>query len=80
VDSLVLLAWANDSTLYYTTREPRETLTDGLTPEQTQMLETATGGSGLVVGTYAVHIRQFNPATGEDRLVYAADGTACGSV
>jgi hypothetical protein len=70
------LAWANDGTLYYTTREVSGDLLADLTPEQRQVFETM--GFLTSVDSYKVDIRHLNPATGEDDRVYTADAYQIG--
>ena len=68
------LAWANDGTLFYSARVPAGDLLEGRSASERQAFDAATGGSGMSVGAWEVHLRHLNPATGEDALVYRVSG------
>jgi hypothetical protein len=76
------VAWSKDgSTLFYSAQENPVNLAANLTPEQLAIIEpivgTGTGQPANIPG-YTATIHQFNPATGEDTLVYSVDAFALG--
>jgi dipeptidyl aminopeptidase/acylaminoacyl peptidase len=76
------VAWSKDgTTLFYSAQENPVNLAANLTTEQMAVLEPIVGsapGVPLNVPAYTATIHQFNPATGEDTLIYSADAFAIG--
>jgi dipeptidyl aminopeptidase/acylaminoacyl peptidase len=77
------LAWGQDGTLFYSARDEDADLAKDLKADERQRVATALGYqsvSDLKVPSYNVTIHQFNPATGDDKLVYSGSGYAIGRI
>jgi len=72
------LAWGADGTLFYSIMEAAGELDSALTPDQAQKFEQIQGFPASQLLVYSVGIRQVNPATGEDRLLYSTAASAIG--
>jgi hypothetical protein len=68
--------WGADGTLYYSTRAVSSNLLEGLTAEQLQGVASGLGMEMTDLPAYTVTIHSYNPATGEDTLLYTGDGYA----
>ncbi len=72
------LAWGADGTVFYSIIEETGGLDSALTPDQGQKFEQIQGFPASQLLIYSVGIRQVNPATGEDRLLYSTAASAIG--
>ncbi len=72
------IAWANDGTLYYSSRIETGDIFSSLTPEQQQVFDTATGGLGMPLSAWQVSINKFDPATNLEQTVYTGDAYQVG--